>query len=155
MVALVDTNVLVYRFDKRFPAKQAIAAELLRRGIVERSVLLPHQAIVEFVSVVTRPAGQKPPLFTRDEALRQVEHLFSEFPVLYPTEHTVRTALRGAALYKLSWYDAHLWAYADERGIETIWSEDFADGQWYGRVRVRDPFRAAVHDAPAAYGADA
>lgn len=155
MFALVDTNVLVYRFDKRFPAKQAIAAELLCRGIVERSVLLPHQAIVEFVSVVTRPAGQKPPLFTLVEALRQVEHPFNEFPVLYPTEHTPRTALRGAALYKLSWYDAHRWAYADERGIETIWSEDFADGQWFGRVRVRDPFRAAVHEAPAAYGANA
>ena len=46
VVALVDTNVLAYRFDKRFPAKQVIAAELLRRGIVERSVLVPHQAIV-------------------------------------------------------------------------------------------------------------
>ena len=33
--ALIDTNVLVYRFDPRFPAKQRVAAALLRRGIAD------------------------------------------------------------------------------------------------------------------------
>ena len=41
MAALVDTNVLVYRFDARFPAKQARATELLRRGIHDDTVRLP------------------------------------------------------------------------------------------------------------------
>ena len=36
MTALVDTNVLVYRFDPRVPAKQRIARELLRDGISHR-----------------------------------------------------------------------------------------------------------------------
>ncbi len=54
MAALVDTNVLVYRFDGRFPEKQKIITEILRRGILEDSVRVPHQAIVEFVAVVTR-----------------------------------------------------------------------------------------------------
>ena len=31
--ALVDTNVLVYRFDPRFPRKQTIADELLRLAL--------------------------------------------------------------------------------------------------------------------------
>ena len=39
MTALVDTNVLVYRFDPRDPAKQRTARELLREGI-ERDTLL-------------------------------------------------------------------------------------------------------------------
>ena len=55
MAALVDTNVLVYRFDSRFPSKQKIATEILRRGILEDSVRVPHQAIVEFIAAVTRP----------------------------------------------------------------------------------------------------
>ena len=33
MTALVDTNVLVYRFDPRDSAKQRVARELLREGI--------------------------------------------------------------------------------------------------------------------------
>ena len=39
MAALVDTNVLVYRFDGRFPDKRKIAAGILRRGILEDSVI--------------------------------------------------------------------------------------------------------------------
>ncbi|HME06837.1 MAG TPA: hypothetical protein VKG25_07295 [Bryobacteraceae bacterium] len=44
LTALVDTNVLVYRFDSRFPDKQRTATGILRRGIVEASVRLPHQS---------------------------------------------------------------------------------------------------------------
>ena len=55
MAVLVDTNILVYRFDDRFREKQKIAVEILRRGIIEDSVRLPQQAIVEFVAAVTRP----------------------------------------------------------------------------------------------------
>ena len=54
MPSLIDTNVLVYRFDARYPEKQAVATETLRRGIEDDSVRLPHQAIVEFVAAVTR-----------------------------------------------------------------------------------------------------
>jgi hypothetical protein len=49
VAALVDTNILVYRFDSRFAGKQKIATEILRRGILEDSVRLPHQAILEFI----------------------------------------------------------------------------------------------------------
>jgi hypothetical protein len=45
VAALVDTNVLVYRFDPRFPEKQRVATDLLRRGIADASLRLPHQAI--------------------------------------------------------------------------------------------------------------
>jgi hypothetical protein len=44
----------VYRFDKRFPEKQKIAVQILRQGILEDTVRVPHQAIVEFVAAVTR-----------------------------------------------------------------------------------------------------
>src|ERR1700692_2249532 len=37
VTALVDTNVLVYRFDPRFPLKQERATELLQQGIVDGS----------------------------------------------------------------------------------------------------------------------
>ncbi len=152
MAGLVDTNILVYRYDARFPLKQARATELLRSGIADGSIVLPHQAVVEFVAAVTRPIGGKTPLLSVEEAHREAEELLVQLPVIYPTETTLRTALRGAALYKLSWFDAHLWAYADERGLDPIWSEDFADGRLYGRVRVCNPFRTSVHEAAPRYG---
>lgn len=152
MPGLVDTNILVYRFDPRFPSKQARAAELLRSGVADDSLVLPHQALIEFVAVVSRPIAGGKPLMSVDEAHREVEDMLAQFPVVYPTENTIRAALRGAALYKLSWFDAHLWAYADERGLDTLWSEDFEDGRLYGRVRVENPFRVAVHESAPPYG---
>ena len=52
----------------------------------------------------------------------------------------VHSALLGAAAYRLSWFDAHLWAYADYYGLEEIVSEDFEHGRLYGSVRVSNPF---------------
>lgn len=142
MTALVDTNVLVYRFDPRDSAKQRAARELLREGIERDTLRVPHQAIIEFVQAVTRPLGRgKMSLLTRPEALREAEALLAQFEVLYPTGSMVRTAIRAVAAYQLSWLDAHIWAYAEHYGLEEILSEDFSDGQLIGAVRIRNPFR--------------
>ena len=140
MAALVDTNVLVYRFDYRFPQKQRIAADLLRQGIADDSLRLPHQALLEFVAVVTRPIERSRPILTLEVAYREAEELLSQFDVLYPTDPMVRTALRGAAAYRLSWFDAHLWAYAEHYGLDELISEDFQHGRLYGTVRAINPF---------------
>ena len=143
MAYLVDTNILVYRFDARFPEKQAAARDLLRRGLVEGAVRIPHQALLEFVAVVTRvrSGSSSKPLLAPDDARRETEELMAQFLVLFPNAALVRTALQGAAAYQLSWFDAHLWAYAEHYGLEEIVSEDFEHGRLYGSVRIRNPFR--------------
>lgn len=140
MAALVDTNVLVYRFDPRFPDRQRIATEILRRGITEDSVRVPHQALMEFVAVVTRPIAGAGPLVVLPEAIREVEEMLSQFVVLYPEEALLKTALRGVAAYQLSWFDAHLWAYAEHYGLPELLSEDFQHDRLYGSVRTVNPF---------------
>lgn len=149
MATLVDTNVLVYRFDPRFPAKQRTATELLRQGIADGSLRLPHQAVVEFVAAVTRPLGAGAPLLTEPDARGEAEELLTQFDVLYPTESLLRLALRGAAAYQLPWFDAHLWAYAEHYGLEEMVSEDFQHGRMYGSVRVRNPFIEPVEEGSA------
>lgn len=140
MAALIDTNVLVYRFDPRFPEKQARATALLRQGIADDSLRLPHQAIVEFVSVVTRPIAGGQALLAQEDARREAEEFLSQFVVLFPNELLVRTALRGMAAYQLSWFDAHLWAYAEHFGLDELVSEDFQHDRLYGIVRIVNPF---------------
>jgi predicted nucleic acid-binding protein len=141
VAALVDTNVLVYRYDPRFPEKKRLATDVLRRGIADGSLRVPHQAIVEFVAAATRPtAAGAPALLAPDEARREAEEMLTVFEVLYPTEALVRTALRGAAAYQLSWFDAHLWAYAEHYGLAELLSEDFQHDRLYGTVRAVNPF---------------
>lgn len=144
VAALVDTNILVYRFDARFPKKQARANELLRTGIVDDSIRVPHQALIEFIAATTKPLARgEPSILAPDDARREMEEMLVQFEVLYPDEELVRIAIRGAATYGLSWFDAHLWAYAERFGLDTLWSEDFENGRLYGRVRTRDPFVAS------------
>ena len=140
MTALVDTNVLVYRFDGRFPEKQRVATALLRQGIADNSLRVPHQAILEFVAVASKPLSRGRPLLDAHAARREAEELLSQFEVLYPNESIVRLALRGAAAYQLSWFDAHLWAYAEHHGLRELLSEDFQHGRLYGAVRAVNPF---------------
>jgi len=140
VAALVDTNVLVYLFDPRDRRKQHIAGDLLRRGLQADSLRIAHQAIVEFVAAVTRPRQGAGPLLSRMEACREAEELLVQFQILYPNEDLVRTALRGAAAYRLSWYDAHMWAYAEYYGLSELLSEDFDHGRLYGAVRAVNPF---------------
>jgi len=139
VAALVDTNILVYRFDDRFGAKQKIATEILRRGILEDSVRLPHQAVVEFIAAATRPIRGHV-ILERADALREAEEFLNQFTLLYPNEAIVRNAIRGCAAYGLSWFDAHLWAYAEHYGLAEILSEDFQHDRLYGTVRAVNPF---------------
>lgn len=142
MTALVDTNILVYRVDPRFPDKQRVARALLRRGIADDDLRAPHQAIVEFVAATTRRLGRSAPLLSRSEALGEAEDLLNQLEVIYPTEGVLRTAIRGCAAYGLSWFDAHLWAHAEVYGLSPLYSEDFEHDRMIGTVRIVDPFQA-------------
>lgn len=142
VAALIDTNVLVYRYDPRFPEKQAVAERVLREGIRNDTIRVPHQAIVEFVAATTRTLAAGGSLLAPDHARREAEEFLTVFTVLFPNEAVVRMALRGAAAYRLSWFDAHLWAYAECFRLDTIVSEDFQADRLYGSVRIENPFAA-------------
>jgi predicted nucleic acid-binding protein len=133
VAALVDTNILVYRFDSRDRSKQRIAQDLLRDGIKHDSLRVPHQAIVEFVAALSK-------VWSPVDARREAEDLINQFPVLYPNEAILRLAIRGSAAYQLNWFDAHIWAYAEHYALRELISEDFQHNRMYGSVRVIDPF---------------
>jgi len=139
VAALIDTNILVYRFDNRFPKKQKVATEVLRRGIEQDSVRVPHQAIVEFIAAASRNVRGYVILPLAD-ALREAEEMLKQFTVLYPDEAMLRLAIRGTAAYKLNWFDSHLWSFAEHYGLSEILTEDLQHDRFYGTVRVVNPF---------------
>jgi predicted nucleic acid-binding protein len=40
----------------------------------------------------------------------------------------------------MSWFDAHLWSFAEYYHIERIYSEDFQHQRIYGSVQILNPF---------------
>lgn len=156
MKQLIDTNILIYRIDPRDPIKQAIASELIYEGGCNNQLVLTHQTVMEFMAAATRPRRSlsNQPLMTQHEACLEVELLMRQFSVLYPDTDVLNLALSGLMSYRLSWWDAHLWAYAEAHGIPEILSEDFQHGRWYGSVRVVNPFLSgpdSVHELPPMY----
>lgn len=156
MDRLIDTNILVYRIDPRDPLKQQIAHDALRDGLLDDSVVLPHQAVIEFVAAASRPCRDLDgePLLPLGDALLEAESLTRQFRMLYPDQRVMTTAMYGCATYGLSWFDAHLWAYAECFALPEILSEDFQHGRHYGKVRIVNPFLAGsgqIQELPALY----
>ena len=97
---------------------------------------------MELVAVLSWVKVNGHNLISWQEVLRETEELLVMFPTLYPDAAVFRTALRGVLAYQLSWFDAHMWSYAEHFGIEELLSEAFEHGRVYGSVRVINPFLA-------------
>jgi predicted nucleic acid-binding protein len=134
---LVDTNVLVYAYDRSEPEKQRQARRVLAALADRRIGALSTQVLGEFFVVVTRRIDT--PL-SNDEAYERAANLLSGWPVISMTGIAVLEAMRGVRDYHLSYYDAQLWATAKLNHISIVLSEDFQDGQVVEGVRFVNPF---------------
>ena len=136
---LVDTNVLVYAYDRSEPVKRERAREVMlmlgetRRGVVSTQVL------TEFVAVTTRG---KDPLLDEGFAIEQARALAGAWPVLPVLRETVLQALDCRQVHQVQLWDAVLWATARRALVDTVVSEDFQDGRCLDGVCFFDPFAA-------------
>ena len=89
---LIDTNVLVYLYDKKIPIKQQQAKQLLGQLNLSRNGRLSVQSLSEFLNVSTRKLV--PPL-TRAEAMTQVILFARMWPIFDLTPMIVLEAARG------------------------------------------------------------
>lgn len=78
----------------------------VRQGLATGGVFVPHQAVIEFFAAVTRPLHGGQPMLGRADVIQETESLLEQFPIVYPDDQVVLTALRGMATYGLSWFDA-------------------------------------------------
>lgn len=136
-VILVDTNVLVYAYDPAEPEKQEQAREVLTQIKAADAGALTVQVLGEFYTATTRKLT--PPL-SSEVASQAVVDYTASWPVCDLTRTTVLRAVQAVPEYKLSYWDALIWASAKENGMGIILTEDLQDGQLLGGVLVRNPF---------------
>lgn len=135
----LDTNVLVYAYDRHDTAKQSIAQEVLISGMREETAFLSTQVIGEFFTVVTR---RIPAPLTIGEA-REAIDLLSILPVA-----EIDFALTGRAIdtherYGVGYWDSLIIAAAERTRCDRILSEDFSAGRTYRDIVVVNPFENA------------
>jgi len=136
-VVLLDTNVLVYAFDRAEPAKRARAIKIIFDLQTNAVGCLSVQCLSEFFSAVTRGAAPKLPM---DEALQYVQDYLLAFPTHMLTPSIVLLAARAARDHSLSFYDAQIWACAFANEVPVVFSEDFQDGHVIEGIRFVNPF---------------
>lgn len=134
---LVDTNVLVYAYDRSDRAKQKRAFEVLDRLAISGRGALSAQVLSEFFVVVTRKIPDPMPV---EDAVRSVENYLKAWPVLAITPPLIYEALRGTKQNGLPYWDALIWATAKLNQVSVILSEDFQDGRQLEGVLFLNPF---------------
>lgn len=135
--AFVDTNVLVYAHDRGAGEKNARARELVARLWRERTGVVSTQVLQELYVNVRRKASAP---ISAPEARALVEDYLA-WPLVVNDGATILQAVAIEERFGLSFWDALVVASAQEAGVEVLWSEDLNDGQAYGSVVVRNPFR--------------
>ena len=100
---LVDTNVLVYAYDRGEPTKQEQAIRLLDALQVAGNGRLTAQVLGEFLRATTKPPA---PMLTQGQAQQQIDNFIASWTVLDTTTMVVQEAVRGVLTHHLSYYDA-------------------------------------------------
>jgi predicted nucleic acid-binding protein len=134
---LIDTNVLVYAYDRGEFEKQEQAKGLLEYLHSQGTARLSAQTLAEFFRAVTR--GREP-ILPVDQAQLQAEILAQAWMVLDITPQIVLEAMRGVREHRFSYWDAQVWATARLNQIPVVLSEDPPSVQVLEGVRFVNPF---------------
>lgn len=133
----VDTNVLVYAYDRSEVEKMAEARETLGALASTRAGVISPQVLAEFFNTVTRKIDA--PL-SIGEGQTRVQNFVRTWHVVDMTGATVLEAVRGVQSYQFSFWDAQIWAAAKLNQIPVVLSEDFNTGALIEGVRFVNPF---------------
>lgn len=133
----LDTNVFVYSFDDRAPAKCRRARELIHQALATRKGIVSYQVVQEFFNVALRRFAQ--PMATA-EAEQYLALVFRPLMVVHSSQALYGEALRVRERYRLAWYDSLILAAAIESQSDILYSEDLQHGQVFGNLKIENPF---------------
>jgi len=132
----VDTNVLVYGYDRSAGEKHEIAKNLLLSLWESGNGMLSTQVLAEFFVTVTRKIPK--PLKT-GQASKIVEDYITWDPIILDGGDILK-AIEIGEKRGFSFWDALIIASAIKGGAETLLTEDLSDGEVVDAVRIVNPF---------------
>jgi predicted nucleic acid-binding protein len=136
-LSFVDTNVLVYGFEKIDSPKKRVAQRLLDRLIDDDLLRVSTQVLQELFVTLTRKVSQR---CSSQEALAVLDEL-AAWPVMAIDYAAVRAAVSLSADTRISFWDALVVVAAARTGATVLYTEDMNDGQEILGVRISNPFK--------------
>jgi predicted nucleic acid-binding protein len=132
----IDTNLWVYRLDRREPEKSHFVRDWLREIASEQEIVVSTQVLIELRAVLTRKL--EPALSFAD--VRTALTVLCEFEVVSTDTNLVLDAHELAEAEQLSWFDALIVEAAIRSRCTTLYSEEFSHGREIGGLSVVNPF---------------
>ena len=133
----LDTNIFVYSFDSRSPAKKRIAIELIRKALESQTGIISTQVVQEFLNVAT---GKLEVPFQASDAKDYLAQVLVPLCQVFPTFDLYDRAIAVRELYRLSFCDSLIVCAALQAGCKTLVTEDLQPGQRFESLTVLDPF---------------
>lgn len=133
----LDTNILVYALDEANPAKQKIAAQLVREAILSGRGVISVQVVQEFLNVALTKFKQP---MTVEECRGHIRNVLEPLCAYFPSISTLDRSLRIAEETGYHFYDALIVTAAIESGCRTLYSEDLQHGRVIQGLTVVNPF---------------
>jgi predicted nucleic acid-binding protein len=135
----LDTNILVYTFDRTDSSKRRRASELVASALETRRGIISYQVIQEFLNVATRKFSNP---ITVPEAQLYLASILMPLCEVFPDSALYSQALSTAGESGMAFCDALIISSAIAGGCETVWTEDLQHGRRIGTVTIRNPFVA-------------
>lgn len=133
MNTFLDTNIVVYAYDRADPEKQVVAIAILES---EDRLTVSTQVLLETYWVLTRRLAE--PL--GEEAATEVIDTLARLPVVNTDAELVQRAIRSSRRHQLALWDAMIIEAAREAGCKRVLSEDLQNGLNLDGVVVENPF---------------
>ena len=131
----LDSNVLVYSVDNRFPEKRQRAMELVSRSVIEATGCISFQVVQETLNLLIGKLG------TPASQLRVLmDDVLVPLWQVYPSPTLYQDAIAIHGRYGFSFYDSLIIAAALEANCTRLYSEDMQHGQRIERLTILNPF---------------
>lgn len=135
MRVFIDTNLWVYRLDRREPEKAERIRPWLAEITAEHQVVVSTQVLIELRSVASRKL--QPPL--SQAQISGLLDALSRFEVVPTDSALVLDAHQLACREQLSWFDALIAEAAIRNRCDVLFSEDFSHGRVIAGMEIRNP----------------
>jgi predicted nucleic acid-binding protein len=134
----VDTNILMYAHDIAAGDKHARAKALVEDLWLNRSGVVSTQVLQELAVNLRRKAKQA----LDAKATRDIVVDYLAWQVVVNGGDSILEALDLEARYQISFWYALVIQAAQAAGADVLYSEDLSDGQRYGSVKIKNPFKS-------------
>jgi predicted nucleic acid-binding protein len=136
-MTFIDSNVVIYSYDTTDPVKHVKAQQEMKTIMAGGRGCVSTQVFGEFFhTVVVRKKIMSPA-----EAVSAIDRLERGFRVSSIAPALVRDAIAIHQRYQIRYWDSLIIATASRMQCTEVLSEDMNDGQDYGGVIVRNPFK--------------